>query len=81
LEAAGIIANKNGDAERSAPAEGDQRDSIGDARLDDARAEGERPRAVADFIDRAVTAKDDSAALSKIRAEVAEFCKRFPMPH
>jgi glycine hydroxymethyltransferase len=36
---------------------------------------------VADFFDRALHAKDDSAALAKIRGEVAEFCKRFPMPH
>jgi len=36
---------------------------------------------VADFFDRALHAKDDSGALAKIRGEVAEFCKRFPMPH
>jgi glycine hydroxymethyltransferase len=36
---------------------------------------------VADFIDRAVGAKDDPQALSKIRGEVAEYCKGFPMPH
>ena len=36
---------------------------------------------VADLIDRALLAKDDAAALAKIRGEVAEFCKRFPMPH
>ena len=36
---------------------------------------------VASFIDRALGAKDDSAALTKIRSEVGEFCKRFPMPH
>jgi glycine hydroxymethyltransferase len=37
--------------------------------------------AVGDFIDRALHAKDDATALGKIRNEVAEFCKRFPMPH
>jgi glycine/serine hydroxymethyltransferase len=36
---------------------------------------------VVGFIDRALGAKDDPAALAKIRREVAEFCKRFPMPH
>jgi glycine hydroxymethyltransferase len=36
---------------------------------------------VADFIDRALLAKDDAGTLAKIRNEVAEFCKRFPMPH
>jgi glycine/serine hydroxymethyltransferase len=36
---------------------------------------------LASFIDRALLDKDDAAALAKIRQEVAEFCKRFPMPH
>ncbi len=36
---------------------------------------------VADFLDRAIVSKSDSAALAKIRQEVAEFCKAFPMPH
>jgi len=36
---------------------------------------------VCDFIDRGLHAKDEPAALAKIKAEVAEFCKRFPMPH
>src|SRR2546421_1609183 len=36
---------------------------------------------VADFIDRALQAKDDPAALAKVRGEVGEFCKKFPMPH
>jgi len=36
---------------------------------------------VADFLDRAILAKDDPQALSRIRGEVAEFCKAFPMPH
>jgi glycine/serine hydroxymethyltransferase len=36
---------------------------------------------VATFIDRAIVAKDDAAALERIRGEVAEFTKRFPMPH
>jgi glycine hydroxymethyltransferase len=38
-------------------------------------------QSVADFLDRAILAKDDAGALAKIRAEVAEFCKGFPMPH
>jgi glycine/serine hydroxymethyltransferase len=36
---------------------------------------------VVGFIDRALSAKDDAGALAKIRREVAEFCKKFPMPH
>ena len=37
--------------------------------------------AVAELIDRAIVGKDDAGTLSKIRGEVTEFCKRFPMPH
>ena len=36
---------------------------------------------VADFIDRAIVGKDDEGALKKIRQEVADFCRKFPMPH
>ena len=36
---------------------------------------------VAEFVDRAIVAKTDSATLAKIRQEVAQFCKAFPMPH
>ena len=36
---------------------------------------------VAGFIDRALLGRDDAAALAKIRGEVAEFCRSFPMPH
>jgi glycine hydroxymethyltransferase len=35
---------------------------------------------IAAWIDRAVDAADDDAALAKIRAEVAEFCRAFPAP-
>src|SRR5258705_220454 len=38
-------------------------------------------KVVADFIDRALLAKDDATTLAKIRGEVAEFTKKFPMPH
>jgi glycine hydroxymethyltransferase len=37
-------------------------------------------RAVANWIDRAIAAADDDAALETIRAEVAEFCQAFPAP-
>lgn len=35
---------------------------------------------IASWIDRAVAAADDDAALAAIRAEVAEFCRGFPAP-
>jgi glycine hydroxymethyltransferase len=36
--------------------------------------------AIAAWIDRVIDATDDEAALAKIRAEIAEFCKAFPAP-
>jgi glycine hydroxymethyltransferase len=36
---------------------------------------------VADFIDRALLAKDDANQLATIKSEVAKFCEKFPMPH
>ena len=38
-------------------------------------------QSVAEFLDRAMAAKDDANALKKIREEVAAFCAKFPMPH
>lgn len=35
---------------------------------------------IADFIERAVSAKDDDAKLAEIREEVKAFCQDFPMP-
>ncbi len=35
---------------------------------------------IAEWITRAIRAADDDAALSKIRSEVAEFCRAFPAP-
>ena len=35
---------------------------------------------IADFIDRAVAAKDDDAALARIGDEVRAFTKAFPLP-
>jgi glycine hydroxymethyltransferase len=36
---------------------------------------------IATFLDRALLAKDNPEELTKIRAEVATLCKKFPMPH
>ena len=36
---------------------------------------------VAEFIDRAIHAKDDAGKLASIRKEVASFALKFPMPH
>ncbi len=81
LEAAGIIANKNGVPNDPRPPKVTSGVRLGTPALTTRGLKEKEMEAVADFIDRAVIAKDDSTALSRIRGEVAEFCKNFPMPH
>jgi glycine hydroxymethyltransferase len=81
LEAAGIIANKNGIPNDPRPPRVTSGIRLGTPALTTRGLKEQDMLTVATFIDRAVTAKDDPATLAKIRAEVAEFAKRFPMPH
>src|SRR5687767_5114317 len=81
LEAAGIITNKNAILNDPRPPKVTSGIRLGTPAVTTrGLKEGDMP-AVASFIDRALGAKDDAAALGKIRGEVSEFCKRFPMPH
>lgn len=81
LEAAGIISNKNGIPNDPRPPKVTSGVRLGTPALTTRGLKEADMITVAAFIDRAVDAKDDSAALGKIRAEVAEFASRFPMPH
>jgi glycine hydroxymethyltransferase len=81
LEAAGIIANKNGIPNDPRPPKVTSGVRLGTPALTTRGLKESNMLTVAAFIDRAVDAKDDAPALAKIRAEVAEFAKRFPMPH
>ena len=81
LESAGIISNKNGIPNDPRPPKVTSGLRLGTPAVTTRGLKEKDLAAVADFIDRAVTAKDDPQALAKIRAEVAEFCKQFPMPH
>jgi glycine hydroxymethyltransferase len=81
LEAAGIIANKNGIPNDPRPPVQTSGVRLGTPALTTRGLKEKDMATVADFIDRAIAAKDDSAALGRIRGEVAEFCKGFPMPH
>jgi glycine hydroxymethyltransferase len=38
-------------------------------------------RQIVEFIDRALCARDDIAALDTLRAEVERFCQDYPLPH
>jgi glycine hydroxymethyltransferase len=81
LEAAGIIANKNGIPFDTRPPKVTSGVRLGTPAITTRGLKEKDMETVADFIDRAITARDEQAVLGKIRGEVAEFCKRFPMPH
>ena len=81
LEAAGMITNKNAIYNDPRPPKVTSGLRLGTPAVTTRGLKESDLVAVADFLDRALQAKDDSAALAKIRGEVADFCKRFPMPH
>jgi glycine hydroxymethyltransferase len=81
LEAAGIIANKNGIPNDPRPPVQTSGVRLGTPATTTRGLEENDMATVADFLDRALGSKDDASTLAKIRGEVAEFCKAFPMPH
>ena len=81
LEKAGIISNKNGVPNDPRPPTVTSGLRLGTPAVTTRGLKENDLVAVADFIDRAVQARADEAALAKIKGEVAEFCKKFPMPH
>jgi len=81
LEAAGIITNKNAILNDPRPPKVTSGLRLGTPAVTTRGLKEADLVMVADFIDRALLGKDDAAMLTKIRNEVAEFCKRFPMPH
>jgi glycine hydroxymethyltransferase len=81
LEKAGIIANFNGIPKDPRPAKLTSGIRLGTPALTTRGLKEADMKTVASFIDRALLGKDDAAALTRIRHEVAEFTKRFPMPH
>src|SRR5436190_14279392 len=81
LEAAGIIANKNAIYNDPRPPKLTSGIRLGTPALTTRGLKEQDMEKVADFIDRAIHAKDDSVALAKIRAEVEQFARAFPMPH
>src|SRR5207237_1806514 len=81
LEAAGIIANKNAIYNDPRPPKVTSGLRLGTPALTTRGLKEGDMATVAGFMDRAIHAKDDAAALAKIRGEVREFTKSFPMPH
>ena len=81
LEAAGMITNKNAIYNDPRPPKVTSGLRIGTPAVTTRGLKEQDLETVADFLDRALIAKDDPAQLKRIRGEVADFCKKFPMPH
>jgi glycine hydroxymethyltransferase len=81
LEKAGIICNYNGVPNDPRPPRVTSGIRLGTPALTTRGLKENDLRTVADFIDRAITSKDDPAALEKIKAQVKDFAEKFPMPH
>jgi glycine hydroxymethyltransferase len=81
LEAAGIISNKNGIPNDPRPPKVTSGLRLGTPAITTRGLKEADMETVADFIDRAVVGKDDPSALAKVKADVAAFCKNFPMAH
>jgi glycine hydroxymethyltransferase len=81
LEAAGIISNKNGIPNDPRPPKITSGIRLGTPALTTRGLKESDMVSVADFIDRALLAREDSAALAKLRGEVSVFALQFPMPH
>jgi glycine hydroxymethyltransferase len=81
LEAAGMICNKNAIHNDPRPPKVTSGVRLGTPAVTTRGLKEADMATVADLIDRALLGKDTPETLTKIKAEVAEFCKRFPMPH
>jgi glycine hydroxymethyltransferase len=81
LEAAGMIVNKNAIYNDPRPPKVTSGVRLGTPAVTTRGLKEADMETVAEFLDRAMHAKDDAQALAKIRQEVATFCGRFPMPH
>jgi len=80
LEAAGIICNKNGIPQDPRPPKQTSGIRLGTPALTTrGLKEAEMPR-VAQWIDRVLASKGDSATTAAVRAEIRAFCESFPMP-
>jgi len=81
LEKAGIIANMNGVPNDPRPPRVTSGIRLGTPAITTRGLKEPDVAVVADFIDRAIAARADESALAAIRAEVAQMCRKFPMPH
>ena len=81
LEAAGIIVNKNGIPNDPRPPMVTSGLRLGTPALTSRGLKEQEMVQVAGWLDRVMGSKGDAAETAKVRAEIREFCSRFPMPH
>lgn len=81
LESAGIIVNKNGIPNDPRPPRVTSGLRLGTPALTTRGLKEEQMQQVADWIDRVLTSRGDETTGSQVRAEIADFCTRFPTPH
>src|SRR5690606_10244340 len=76
LEAAGMITNKNAIYNDPRPPKITSGLRLGTPAVTTRGLKEQDMRTLADFIDRALHAKDDEAQLARIKGEVADFCTK-----
>ena len=81
LEKAGIITNKNGVPNDPRPPVHTSGLRLGSPAVTTRGFAQPQMVQVADWIDRVLCAKGDDDVAGQVRAEVAELCKQYPMPH
>src|SRR5439155_6407773 len=81
LEAAGMITNKNAIYNDPRPPKVTSGLRLGTPAITTRGLKENDMQAVADFLDRAMLGKDDPQTLAKIKSEVADFCRKFPLFH
>lgn len=81
LESAGMITNMNGVPNDPRPPKLTSGIRLGTAALTTRGFAENEMRQVAAWIDKAISSKGDAAVATEVRGQIAELCKRFPLPH
>ncbi len=81
LEAAGMITNKNGIPQDPRPPKLTSGLRLGSPAVTTRGLREAQMRQIAGWIDRVLTSGGNADTAQKVRAEIAELCAQFPMPH
>jgi glycine hydroxymethyltransferase len=81
LESAAMITNMNGVPNDPRPPKLTSGIRLGAAALTTRRFTEVEMRQVAEWIDKTITSKGDAGVATEVRGQIADLCKRFPLPH